>query len=68
MVWLMDAMNAKPDLLRRFLPYLDGISMYANWGSGTQQKIFSELVPVMRQEFSHKIFEAAVQNNYFNHS
>lgn len=67
MVWLMDAMSAKPDLLRRFLPYLDGISMYANWGIGAQQKVFSELVPVMRQEFPHKIFEAAVQNNYFNH-
>lgn len=67
MLWLLDAMNAKPEVLRRYLPYLDGISMYANWGLGTQRQVFAGLVPVMRQEFPHKIFEAAVQNNYFNH-
>lgn len=67
MVWLIDANKATPEFLRRYMPVLDGISMYGNWGETTQQEVFAAIAPVMQQEFPEKIFEAAVQNQYCNH-
>ncbi len=73
MIWLFDcALVGKPkdkwastarDLLKAF----DGISMYGNWSSNTQEQLFAVIAPIMRKEFPEKIFEAAVHTNYTNH-
>lgn len=67
MIWLIDANHATPEFLRKYMPVLDGITMYGNWGIETQQKMFDEITPVMQKEFPEKIFEGAAQNQYCNH-
>jgi len=67
MIWLIEAMMATPEMLRKFMPVADGLTMYGNWSLTNQQKIFDKVAPVMHKEFPDKIFEAGVQNNYSNH-
>ena len=73
MVWLFDcALVGKPEkkwasITRDMLKAFDGISMYGNWGSRTQKKLFNVIAPIMHKEFPEKIFEAGVHTNYTNH-
>jgi len=56
-IWLANAAHANADWLRDYLPYFDGISMYANWSESTQIKLYDDITSVMHKEFPQKIFE-----------
>lgn len=66
-IWLVDAAGAKPEWLRSLLPYIDGISMYANWSIKTQEKLYGWLADMMHNDFPQKIFEGGVHTSYTVH-
>ena len=72
-IWLLNVgdcttENKIKDTTLKYLPYFDGVSMYANWGSAKSQKaVYEILTPIMKNIYPQKIFEAGVQNAYANH-
>ncbi len=70
-VWLMNIwwktydVKSKPQQLRDYLPYFDGITAYANWGS--QDELYRTVGEIMHKEFPQKIFEGSVHNTYSVH-
>ena len=69
MIWLANANvgHGDPDRLRAYLPYWDGISMYANWSEPTQRLVYERVTDVMHKDFPQKIFEGAVHTTYCVH-
>lgn len=53
--------------LRRYLPYIDGISNYGSHGVKNQRLIAEMVAPIMHREFPHKIYEGCVHGTYTNH-
>jgi hypothetical protein len=67
MIWLANAAHVNADWLRRYLPYFDGISMYANWSESMQVTLYDDITQVMHKEFPQKIFEGGVHTTYCVH-
>ena len=66
--WMDPWMNPSSEnieLLKQYLTVFDGITQYANWGTGENH--FKMLMKV-REEFPEKIWELAVHHTYLNHS
>ncbi|NUQ63295.1 MAG: LamG domain-containing protein [Pirellulales bacterium] len=66
-VWLANAAQASAEWVREYLPYFDGISMYANWSEEMQAGVYGALTEVLHREFPQKIFEGAVHTTYLVH-
>ncbi len=67
MIFLIDAAFAEPGSVEKILPYVDGITMYGNWSIAMQRDLFKHVVPVMKNKYPDKIFEAAVHATYLSH-
>ncbi|MBQ9771882.1 MAG: hypothetical protein IJW23_08675, partial [Lentisphaeria bacterium] len=59
--------KSKPEQIRAYMPYFDGITAYGNWTLSTQTELFKVIGKIMREEFPQKIFEGCVQNAYSCH-
>lgn len=70
-IWLMNIwwktydVKSKPQQLRDYLPYFDGITAYANWSD--QDKLYHVVGEIMHKEFPQKIFEGSVHNTFAVH-
>lgn len=59
--------KSKPEQIRAYMPYFDGITAYGNWGLSTQTELFKVIGKIMHEEFPQKIFEGCVHNAYACH-
>lgn len=67
MIWLADvAANMTEAKIKEFIPYFDGVSMYAVWNDQMQKDILRVASGIMKK-YPKKIFEAAVHTTYTVH-
>ncbi len=67
MIWLPDVHGKNAAWVRKWMPVFDGISVYANWTTAGQERLYNDVAPVMKNEFPQKIFEAGIHNTFTVH-
>jgi len=67
MIWLLNSLNTNKKKLREYLPVVDGITQYANWGEEGQRIQTETFKEIMHNEFPEKIFELSTHNTYTVH-
>ena len=53
--------------LRKYLPYMDGVSNYGSSGIESQRFIAETISPIMHNEFPQKIYEGCIHSTYSCH-
>ncbi|MBR2440174.1 MAG: LamG domain-containing protein [Lentisphaeria bacterium] len=53
--------------VRRYLPYMDGLSNYGSSGVENQRLIAEKIAPIMHKEFPQKLYEGCIHGTYTCH-